>query len=265
MAPESDVNVEAPVPTTGPQLSLVLWGLLLFAGCRFIEVILEAQSMAVSVGQAVLVEWGSARLGIIWTPAGTPATAGLIVKRASFGVAVGSALGLLVFGVVALTRAASISAVSNVAPSVLLIGLVTAALMAWRDELLLHGIVLRVLEPTSISVSGRIVACGVISAGATLGNADVSPQATAVSGLLGMVFGALWLRDGGAWQPWAANTAFRFVTGTVLSGGVLQYRIAENAETAFEGTAAVVTLAVGAAAGLTIFQRTTSPKSSKPG
>jgi hypothetical protein len=91
-----------------------------------------------------------------------------------------------------------------------------------------------------------------------------------VAALLGVVFGALWVHDGGAWRPWAAHAGFRFATGTLLSGGVVHSRLADNpwgggAAGILGGTAAAVALAPVAVAALVWTARRISPPSTPIG
>lgn len=230
-------------------LHVAAWGLVLYAGVRAIQIVLEAQSTAAAVGQAVLVEWGAARLGVTWTEAGTPPPSTLsIARRAAIGALIGLALAATMLVIAVASRAASVEHVHGLELSVLGIGLLTAGLQAWRDELLHHGVVLRALDGTSVPAAGRVLACGATSAGAALGRSDANPRTVFVALLLGLVFGALWLKDRGAWRPWAAHTATRWATGTLLSGGVVYARLADNTWAGggaglLGGTAAVVALA----------------------
>jgi hypothetical protein len=115
-----------------------------------------------------------------------------------------------------------------------------------------------------------MVACGVTSAGAALGRADATARSVFSAALLGVIFGALWVRDRGAWQPWAAHAGFRFATATLLSGGVVHSRLAENDWAGgvvgmLGGTAAAVALAPLAAAALVWTGRRISPPSAPMG
>lgn len=267
-----DADEPSPEPTS-PAL-VALWGVALFFGCRLVEIFLAAQSMAGAVGQAVLVEYGSSRLGVQWSDAREVVTTALIVRRAAIGAAVGLTLSAAVFATIALTRSAEVANVASTEASVLVIGLLTAGLTAWRDELLHHGVVLRALDPPkagkSVSVAAKVIACGVTSAGAALGRSDASAKTVFVAALLGVVFGALWVRDRGAWQPWAAHTAFRFATSTLLSGGVVLVKVADNswaggAAGMLGGTAAAVALAPLAVLAVGLTMRRISPRSSEEG
>jgi hypothetical protein len=268
----AEVEADDPPPdeAAGPSVVVAAWGVAIFAACRAIELFLASQSMAAAVGQAVLVEWGSARLGVGWSAPGAPVGAGVFGRRAASGALVGLGAAASLFGVLAASRGAVFASVSSVEISVLAIGLVTAALSAWRDELLLHGIVLRALDGASIGAVAKVLACGATSAGAALGRSDASPRTVSAATLLGIVFGALWLRDRGAWQPWSANAAFRFTTGTLLSGGVVHSQLAEGAWAGgsagvLGGTAAVIALAPLGVGALVWTARTSSAQSSRVG
>lgn len=244
--PEEE-SAHADTGTSSGRVVVVAWGIALELGCRLIGIFLEAQSMAATVGQVVLVEWGSSRVGVTWSRAGA-ATAGIhIARRVAMGALFGFGAAAVLFATLMATRAVSLEPVSHVETSVLAFGLVTAVLHAWRDELLHHGIVLRALGD-SVPAIGRVLACGVTSAGATLGRGDATPQAVFASMLLGIVFGTLWLKDGGAYRPWAAHVAFRWTVGTLVSGGIVHSQLADNAWAGASagmlgGTAATVALA----------------------
>jgi hypothetical protein len=150
--------------------------------------------------------------------------------------------------VLVVSGGAQTQSVKNVELSVVAIGFATAAIMAWRDELLFHGIVLRAVEGTSVNPLVKVLACGATSAGAAIGRPDATAKTIMAAALLGVIFGALWIRDQGAWQPWAANTGFRYATGTLLSGGLVHHRLANNAWAGGDmgmlgGTASTVALA----------------------
>jgi hypothetical protein len=228
--PVEEKKIEAPAPSG---VAVLVWGLLMFAACRAIEIFLEAQSMAGAVGQAVLVEWGSSRLGVHWTRpgSGSAMTTSLIAKRAAIGFAIGLGVAASLFLVLLASNGAVTQSVKQVELSVVAIGLATAAIMAWRDELLFHGVVLRALEGKDKDVVHplvKVLACGATSAGAAIGRPDATAKTIMAATLLGVIFGALWIRDQGAWQPWAANTGFRYATGTLLSGGIVHHRLANN-------------------------------------
>ena len=267
----NDAEATSPkaAPNAGVRLDVAAWGIVLALGCRAIEIFLESQSLAGAVGQAVLVEWGASRLGVGWSEPAVPTTSGAIARRAGMGAAIGLVAAGLVFTTLFGTGGVAVERVDHVELSILGIGLVTAALHAWRDELLLHGIALRAIG-TSVSPLAGVVACGVTSAGAAAGRTDATPRSVFVAALLGMIFGALWVRDRGAWRPWAAHTAFRFSIGTLLSGGIVHTRLAEDAWAggnagSLGGTGSVVALTPLAMSMLLWTARRISPRSVKEG
>lgn len=234
---------------TGLRVGVAVWGIVLFAGCRAFDVLLEAQSLAAAVAQVVLVEWGASRLGVVWTDPASPPRTSALAKRVAQGAAVGFAVAALVIGTLVASRALTLEPVARAEIAVLAIGLFTAALHAWRDELLVHGIPLRALSGTATaSPLSRTLACGVTSAGMALGRPDADPRTVFAAALVGVVFGVLWLQDRGALVPVSAHAAFRWASGALVSGGIVHGRLAADAWAGgnagiLGGTAAVVALA----------------------
>jgi len=237
---------------------VALWGLAVYAGTQLVAVVSESMSMASAVGQAILAEWGVGRLGVAWSdPEAKAPTMGAIARRAAAGAGVGLALAAVTVGFLVTTRAVLLDR-SHPALAAVLVALVTAGLYAMRDELLLHGLVLRVLVGVKSPLL-RAASCGVASAAAAWGDpASASPRRVMVQGLLGVVFGALWVKDRGAWPAWGAHTAWTFATALLLQGGAFDARTAEGswgggAAGPLGGTAAVLALlplAFGALAGI---------------
>ena len=125
-----------------------------------------------------------------------------------------------------------------------------------RDELILHGLTMRVLVTVDAPLV-KVLACGFVSAAAAYGEAGASLRAVCVHGLLGIVFGALWVRDRGAWPAWGAHTAWLFTTSALTQGGIFEAHVASTSwgggdAGPFGGWAAVaalVPIAFGALAG----------------
>ena len=168
--------------------------------------LLAQRALAADAAQAFIAEWGATRLGVAWNDAPTPTS--LAARRALEGIALGLAAGALLLGFGRAT-----GAVTSIAPlpSVLALGLplLHASLLAIRDELLLHGIVLHVLGGRPIGV--RLVACGAASSAWAFGTADgaaIPLAALVVAGLAGAAFGALWAREKGAWRACGAHATW---------------------------------------------------------
>jgi hypothetical protein len=209
-------------------LRVAAWGLAVYAGAQLVGSAFQALSMAAIVGQAILAEWGLGRLGVTWSDPMAPLPDGTtLAKRAAKGIGAGLLVAGFVTAAVVGTRGAILDPGDGTL-AVLAIGLLTSAVVAVRDELLLHGLTLRVL----ISVPSplpRALACGVASAAAALGDVGAAPQTVVAHFLLGVIFGSLWIRDRGAWMAWGAHTAFLFLTGTLLHGGLFDIKVAANA------------------------------------
>lgn len=258
-------------------MAVGVYGLVLFLACRLLDIFLEAQATASAVGQAVLVEWASSRLGVVWTDSKTEQPKAVVARRIGIGMGVGLGAAIAIIVVLLGSHGASFESVAAIPLSMIVIGFITAGLHAWRDELLQHGVMLRALgfwDPGDASGRPhdifRVVACGVTSAGAALGRSDASARTVMVAALLGMLFGSLWVRDRGAWMPWGAHTAFRFTTDTLIAGGIAQIRLTAGGWSGgdsglFSGTAAVVALLPVAVLGVVAIVRRISPDPARVG
>ena len=238
-------------------------GVGIYALARVAALLLESMSMPAAVAQAVIAEWGTGRLGVAWSDPTQPVpTTAAIARRAAIGAGVGVIAAAVVVGFLATTRAVILERATP-APSVIIVALITAGFYAMRDELLLHGLVMRALVTVHAPVM-KVVACGVTSAAAAYGEMGAEPRAIAVQGLLGIVFGALWVRDRGAWPAWGAHTAWLFTTSLLMQGGVFEARVFAGSWGGGDagplgGTAAVIALlplAAGALAGSARARRT---------
>lgn len=232
------------VRQTSPERTAA-WGLAIWAAARTIAAALSQAALAALVAQVVLVEYGTSRLGVTWTEkpgAAAPA------KRAAIGAGAGLVVAAAAFAVLVATGGASIRTNhGGTAISVVGLGLLSAALTAVRDELLLHGLVLRIVRDVP-SIASKACACGVASAGAHLAAPDATVASAVAHALLGTALGAVWLRDRGAWMAFGAHGAWLFTTGTLLRGALRETDIAASAWAGgradlLGGWAAVVTLA----------------------
>lgn len=237
------------------------WGLAIYAATRVIAIVLASASMASSVAQAIAAEWGAGRVGVTWSDAhAPPPSSGQMARRAAIGAAAGAIAAALLLSFAWATRAALVETAQGPLPwSLLVVGLITAALNAMRDELVLHGVTLRALASVSSPVA-RSLACGVTSAAAALGEPTATVPMAVASLLFGTALGSLWVRDRGAWMPWGAHTAWLFVVGTVFGGGYADTRVASSSwgganAGILGGTAAVVALAPIAIVALYLVRR----------
>ena len=255
----AEVEEEAPAPeerSRASSIAVAAWGLVIFIGTRAMELVLESQSMAAAVGQAVLSEWGASRLDVVWSDPARPSDSlpATIARRIAIGLAYGFAAAGTLYIILRATNAIVTHPVREISISILAVGLATACLHAMRDELLLHGVTIRALRDLDRPVL-KALACGITSAGSALGEPNANVRSVIARALFGVALGALWVEDRGAWRPWAAHTAFVFATGPLLRGGVVDARIVTSTWTGGEsgilgGIAAVVTLSPFAVAAI---------------
>ncbi|AKV03217.1 hypothetical protein AKJ09_09880 [Labilithrix luteola] len=207
-------------------LRIAGWGVAINAAVRVVGMLLESRSLAASVAQAIVAEWGTGRLDVRWTaPDDMERTSGpLVARRIAIGAAFGAGAGAMVALFLVSTRAV----VLERAPaqiSMIATALLAAGLTSVRDELLLRGVVLRALAGTSSAVP-KVIACGVIGAAAAIGEPGTALATVAVELILGLGFGALWIHDRGAWLAWGAHTSWLFVNALLLGGGMFEARVA---------------------------------------
>ena len=237
------------------------WGLAWYAAVCFAGGFFAQHAMAASGIQAALAEWGASRLGVAWSdPGARPEEANdarAVARRAAWGFAAGLVAAALLVAVAVVTRAATLAG-GRIAIASIVVALLDAAFVAVRDELLLHGLVLRVVgaRPRWAALG----ACGLASAAAALGATPtgVTPPALAAAALGGVVFGALWIGDRGAWKAVCAHAAWLWVTASLARGALVDVRAAKTAwgggasgiEAGWVGVAVVAALALAAAWGL---------------
>ena len=207
------------------------WGLAVYAGTRVIGSVLESASLASTIAQAVLAEWGTGRLGVTWSDPDVyrdPPTATEMAKRAARGAVAGLVPAAAVVALLVATHGVILERSAATAAS-LGVAIVGAAVTSMRDELVLHGVIFRMMLGEKAWM--KAIACGVTSGAAAIGE-KASVRAVVVQALLGVVFGALWGRDKGAWMAWGAHTAWLMGTSLVLAGG---FYSASNAATSWGG------------------------------
>jgi Type II CAAX prenyl endopeptidase Rce1-like len=231
---------------------VALGGLAAYTAARLAALLLQSASMPAAVAQAVIAEWGGGRLGVTWSdPEAPPPETRDIVKRALAGAAIGALVAASTVLFLRTTRAVYLTQTSSTGAGIA-IAFFTACLLATRDELLLHGVVLRALSGVGSTVP-RVLACAVTSAAAAYGE-GAAPRSVGVHAVLGLVFGAMWVRDRGAWLAWGAHAAWLFVTALLLSGGAFDAHVGSSSwgggsDGPLAGSAALVSvlpLAVGA-------------------
>jgi hypothetical protein len=202
---------------------VVGWGLVFWAGVQLAAAIFSRNATAAVAVQAALAEWGAGRIGIPWSDPGAPLPSwNAIGARAGRGAAIGLAAAALVVGVALLAHRANLVS-SPPSIGLLVVGLVVSVLGAVRDELLLRGLVLRVTRGP-LPTWAALLACGAAAAAARFGVEGAMGVVLAAEALKGVVLGAVWVKDRGAWMAVAANTAWTWAIGSVVGGGLLDVR-----------------------------------------
>ncbi|MEO6573040.1 MAG: CPBP family intramembrane glutamic endopeptidase [Polyangiaceae bacterium] len=208
-------------PQTGT--SIVGWGLVVYGAALLAGSYLGQNATGAAAVQAVIAEFGAGRLAISWSdPAASEPTSRAIALRAARGAGLAIAVVILVIAFTALSGAASIVAGPGTIPQAL-IGLLLACLYAVRDELLLRGLVIRAFA-NRLNSPLVLIVCGLAAAAARYGASDCTLVLAISSGAAGVAFGALWLRDRGAWMAWGAHVAWVFATETLTHDGLVDVR-----------------------------------------
>lgn len=202
---------------------IVGWGLVVYGAVLLAGSYLSQNATGAAAVQAVIAEFGAGRLAISWSdPTRTEPTARDIAMRAVRGAAMASGVAILLIAFAAMTGAAAIVAGHGSIPQVL-VGLLLACLFAVRDELLLRGLVIRAFAKR-LNSPLVLVVCGLAAAAARYGASDCTVLLAVSSGAAGVAFGALWLRDRGAWMAWGAHVAWVWATDTLTHDGFIDVR-----------------------------------------
>lgn len=202
---------------------VVGWGLVFWAGVQLAAAVFSRNATAAVAVQAALAEWGAGRIAIAWSDPGAPAPSwNAIGARAGRGAAIGVLAAALVVGVALLAHRASLAS-SPPSVGLLAVGLVVALLGAVRDELLLRGVVLRATHGL-LPTWAALLVCGGAAAAARFGVEGALGLVLAGEAIKGVVLGAIWVKDRGAWMAVAANTAWTWTIGSVVGGGLLDVR-----------------------------------------
>ncbi len=230
---------------------VVLWGIGIATAVQAAGAFLAQNRTGAVVAQVVIAEFGTGRLGVAWSdPLAPIQSATQISKRVLRGAGLGAAAAVVLLGASVATHAAQLALGSfGIAP--LVVGLLVAACVAARDELLLRGLVLRALGPTA-PFGYRLAVCGAAGVAYRFGvDPAVTWPALGFALLSSMALASLWIRDRGAWLAVGANAAFGFVTGPVAQGAVFDVRT----KTTLDGTWIAVACAIFFAASAIAYAR----------
>lgn len=173
---------------------VALFGTLVYAAVRFAGTYLDQYAIAAAVVQMVIAEWGVGRLGVAWSdPLAPLPTSSRVALRALRGAGMGLTAAAIVLGVSLATGAAHL-APNTPSGIVAVVDFVIPAFLAARDELLLRGLVLRVL-PATAAVPIKLGACALASVAVAWGEGGATAPILVGALFGGLAYGALWLRD----------------------------------------------------------------------
>jgi membrane protease YdiL (CAAX protease family) len=220
---------------------------LTFVFVELAGVVLERATLGAIAVQALIAEFGAGRLAVAWSdPFAPPPSTKALAKTIGKGFLLGLfAVALVVTAALATGEARLGDA--GVSLASLALGLLPAALIAMRDELLFRGMVLRAFGG-SVPFPVPLVVSGLASFAAALGHEE--PLLSAVNaGIVGAGLAALFWGTRALWLPRAAHAAYAWGTQTLVSGALIDVRPvatswASSARAVDAGPFALVALAV---------------------
>ena len=241
-APDPDPTA---APTVAEARRVVGWGLVFWGAAQIAGAVFSNNATAVVAVQAALAEWGAGRVGLTWSdPLAAIPSGRAIARRAGLGAAIGAAAAAAVV-VLALVTKNAVTAAAAPALGSLAVGLIVSVLGSVRDELFFRGLVLRATRGL-LPIWASLAACAVAAAAARFGAEGALDLSVLVEALRGAALGGVWVRDRGAWMAVGANAAWSWSLQSVVHGGLLDVRFANEADGGIPGLAVVGAAAVAA-------------------
>ncbi len=221
---------------------VVVVGLATWSVIHVIAVVFATNATGTVVLQALAAELGAGRAGVLWSspPLGGPALTP--AQRVAFGTIGGLAFAATLLGLGAATGAIHFAAHGSTSIVALLVAAAVSTAAAVRDELVLRGILLRAAgfgsgarfrRPSWPSAVPFLAAAGLAAA---LSEPTLGLDA-AFRFASGVAFASVWQLDRGAFMACSANAVLRFATGTLVSGGAVDLRVAPGA---FAGSSGIL-------------------------
>lgn len=220
------------------------------AAVRFAELTVGRNPLVAALIGAVIVDLATYRVGVRWDP--DQSTGPEPRRRALRGIALGLGVALLlvtiplVFGVVS-----GAATVAKGSPSgSLVFGLLRAAAVGTRDELLLRGVPLVIAARVGLGARFGIGYAALASVAAVALAPSATWESLVLAAAQGTLFAVLWARTGVAWASVAAHAGWVLFAGVGLRGGVVEVAWANGLladGTRARGTVALVAAFVAAA------------------
>lgn len=250
-----DADDEAPTgppPPVVPEASLfrtvgvgAAWLLGTAVAVRLGELLVGRSPLGATLVGAVIVDLATYRVGVRWDAHedGLVATRARLQKGLLLGLFVSVLLVSFSLCVSVAVLGASLSLGSPTLS--LLLGLLRAAAVGARDELLFRGLPLVVAKRAGIPLPWAVGFAALLGAASLLYMPGTSWQALVLMASQGVLYGILWTRTGAAYAPVVAHAGWAFLSGIGLRGGFLEVTWGSGALA--EGTQAKGAAALGAA------------------
>ncbi|MGH7284927.1 MAG: CPBP family glutamic-type intramembrane protease [Polyangiaceae bacterium] len=201
---------------------VVGWTLGADAVQHVLAVVFARNAIGLYAIQAFAMELFAGKVGVDWSDASHGQASGrAIAKRVGIGALFATLAALLCFGAVAIHGGAIVKGRAGLAP--LAIGLLSAGLIATRDELLLRGCVIRAFREVA-PARALLVICGLVGAAGRFGDPTATYVEVAYNGALAVAFASAWLFDRGAWMALGAHAAWTFATMTLGRGAIFDVK-----------------------------------------
>jgi hypothetical protein len=226
------------------------------AASRALEWVFSSRPILAVVIGAFLLDLWAQRLGARWMPPGDVKASSFTPDRLALGVGTGLGLGLVVVLASAGLGVAHVS-MGRVSAMGLGIGVVRVAAYAFRDELLLRGVPLALVQ-------GHVPPRWAIAFCTALGVAPLVLSATSTAALVlgaasALFFAMTWQLGAGGFGAWAAHTGWRIAIEVVAGGSVLDVVYDKGALPSVEGASglpAYLAAAAFLAASAALYRRT---------
>ncbi|MEO8874704.1 MAG: hypothetical protein ABI461_03875 [Polyangiaceae bacterium] len=191
-------------------------GLAAYAGVQLVAMIFTRNLIGANALQALVAEFSAGKLGVSWSDPEAPIpTMKAIAIRAGRGALVGAGLVLLAVAAVVIHGGSVSHGRFTIAGA--LLGLLSAGMIAMRDELLLRGVMLRAFRHL-LPLPILFLVLGLIGGASRMGDPDATWIEITSSAALAIAFAAAWIHDRGGWLAWGAHTAWIWVGSTLARG-----------------------------------------------
>jgi len=245
----------------GTRAKIAAEAIAFYTGTHLVGAALAENASASAIVQAVIAEWAAGRIGIHWTAPSPTRAAAAIPARVGLGAAVGFGGALLAVVIALLTKGATFHG-ARVSLLTLFISLISAMCFAVKTELLVHGVVVRLMRGVRNPIP-TLLAGGLASTAAIFFGSGATSFDWAIAFAWGVVCTSMWVVFEGAWEAWGAHTSFLFASTCIFGGGMFDIRAQATSwgggeRGLFGGGAALVAVSLLAALAFLLAKKRTS-------